>query len=112
MKQLQHEIFAGSEFGEARLDAFFCDLLNTQKTYDDLWTTAKFLLTLSHGQAAVERGLSMNKENLPNCKEDSLKAICLVHDTISAEQIEIAKFVLMMNSLALAAIQTIGTRCI
>ena len=35
----------------------------------------------------------MNKEALaPNLKEDSLKAICLVHHTISAEQIEIAEF--------------------
>ena len=30
---------------------------------------------------------------VPNFKEDSLKAVCLVHDTISAKQIEIAEFV-------------------
>ena len=37
----------------------------------------------------------MNKEALaPNLKDDSLKAICIVHDTISAEQIEIAEFVI------------------
>ena len=35
-------------------DAFFYDVLHTQKTYEDLWTTAKFLITLSHDQAAVE----------------------------------------------------------
>ena len=55
-----------------------------------------FHLTLSHGQAAVERGFCVPKEALaPNLKEDSLKVICLVHDTISAEQIEIAEFVII-----------------
>ena len=38
----------------------------------------------------------MNKEaQAPNLKEDSLKAICLVHDRISAEQIEIAECVII-----------------
>ena len=87
--------FAGFKFGEDRWDAFFCDVLSTQKTYEDLWTTVKFLLTLSHGQAAIERGFSVNKEALaPNLKEDSLKVVHIVHNTISAKQIEIAEFVI------------------
>ena len=57
MKQCHHEKFAGSKFGEDRLNCFFYDVLNTQKTYEDLWTTVKFLLTFSHGQPVVERGL-------------------------------------------------------
>ena len=77
------------------MGAFFCDVLNTQRTYEDLWTTVRFLLKMSLGQTAIERGFSVNKEaHVPNLKEDSLKAICLVHDTISAEQIEIAEFVI------------------
>ena len=95
MKQFHHEKCACFSFVENILDAFFFDVLNTQKTYEDLWTTVKFLLTLSHGQAAVARGFSVNKEALvPNLKEDSLKVICLVPDTISAEQFEIAEFVI------------------
>ena len=58
MKLFHHEKFAGFKFGEDRLDVFFYDVLNTQKTYEYLWTTGKFLLTSSHGQAAVERFLS------------------------------------------------------
>ena len=82
MKQFHHEKFAGFNF-EDRLDAFLYDVLNTQKTYEDLWTPIKFHLALCHGEAVVERGLSVNKETLaPNFK-DSFKAI-------SAEQIEIA----------------------
>ena len=65
-----------------------------QKTYEDLWTTFEFLLTLSHGQTAVDRGFSVNKEALvPDHKEDIIKAVHLVHNAISAEEIEIAEFV-------------------
>ena len=72
MKQFHHEKIAGFKFAEDRLDVFFYDVLNMQKTHEDLWTTGKFPLTLSHGQAAVERGFSMNKEALAsNLKEDS-----------------------------------------
>ena len=43
----------------------------------------------------VERGFSVNKETLaPKLKENSLKAICLVQDIVSAKQIEIAQFVI------------------
>ena len=42
MKQFHHEECASFSFGEDRLDAFFYDVLNTQKTYKDLWTTVKF----------------------------------------------------------------------
>ena len=31
MKQFYHEKFAGFKFGEDRLDAFLCDVLNTQQ---------------------------------------------------------------------------------
>ena len=75
MKQLHHEKCAGFKFGEDRLDGFFYDVLNTQMTYEDLWTTVKFLLTLSHDQAAVERGFSVSKEALaPNLKEESFES--------------------------------------
>ena len=95
------------------MDAFFYYVLITQKTYEDLWITVKFLLTLSHHQATVDRGFSVNKEALsPNPKEDILKAIHLAHDTISAEQIEIAEFVITDELLTFAAMQTIGMRCI
>ena len=89
MKQFHHEKFAGFKFGEDGMDASFCDILKTQKTYKDFWTTVKFLLTLSHCQAAVERGFSVSKEALaPNLKEDSLKAICLVHHIIQQNRLK------------------------
>ena len=67
--------------------------MDAQKDYKDLWNTVKFLLTLSHSQATVERGFSINKEVLtPNLKKVSLTAMHLIHDTISTQQVEVANF--------------------
>ena len=67
MKQFHHEKCAGFKCGKDRLDAFFYDVLNTQKTCKNHWTTVKFLLALSCDQAVIERGFSVSKEALtPN----------------------------------------------
>ena len=77
------------------MDTFFFEELNQQKTYESLWCTIQLLLTLSHGQAAVERGFSVNKEVLaPNLKAVSLTALHLIHDTISEGQIEISDYII------------------
>ena len=81
--------------GVDRLDTFFFEELNQQKIYESLWCTIQLLLTLSHGQAAVERGFSVNKEVLaPNLKAVSLTALHLIHDTISEGQIEIGDYII------------------
>ena len=50
---------------------------------------------MSHGQAAVERGFSVNKDILaPNLKTLSLTYICLFHDTISTKEINIADYII------------------
>ena len=77
------------------MDTFFFEELNQQKTYESLWCTIQLLLTLSHVQAAVERGFSVNKEVLaPNLKAVSLTALHLIHDTISEGQIEIGDYII------------------
>ena len=45
-----------------RLDQFFHRFLATKEEYSNLWRVVKVILTLSHGQAGVERGFSINKE--------------------------------------------------
>ena len=53
----------------------------------------KMLLTLSHGQATVERGFSVNKEVLnPNLQEMSLRAIRLIYSSLSTENTKLAEF--------------------
>ena len=77
------------------MDTFFFEELNQQKTYESLWCTIQLLLTLSHGQATVDRGFSVNKEVLaPNLKAVSLTALHLIHDTISEGQIEIGDYII------------------
>ena len=43
------------------LDSFSVDLMHGNTRYRKCWTVFKIVLTWSHGQAAVERGFSINK---------------------------------------------------
>jgi len=45
-----------------RVDSLLYDTMSQNPSCKQLWTVAKQLLLLSHGQATVERGFSVNKE--------------------------------------------------
>ncbi|CAN7992633.1 unnamed protein product [Ixodes hexagonus] len=45
-----------------RLDEFFSELMKFSSTCTKLWEVVKLLLVLSHGQATVERGFSVNRQ--------------------------------------------------
>ena len=67
---------------EERVDELLCPLMSTSD-YDKLLQVVKILLVLSHGQAAVERGFSVNKEvEVENLKDKSIVAQRLVCDTV------------------------------
>ena len=55
------------------MDAFFYDVLNTQKIYEDLWTALKFLLTLSHGQSGCCRRKFLSEQRSPCTKSQRRK---------------------------------------
>ena len=81
--------------GEDRLDSFLSEMLQAQEEYKELWLTMQLLLTLSHGQATVERGCSVNKEVLtPNLQELSLQAIRLIHSSVLAQNIKVTDFII------------------
>jgi hypothetical protein len=66
-----------------RLDSLYHSLLGGSPQYANLWPVVRFLLTLSNGQASLERGFSVNKELIvENQKEKSLIARRLVCDHI------------------------------
>ena len=91
-KSITQQIFLFKS-GEDRLDSFLLEILQMQADYQDLWLTMQLLLTLSHGQATVERGFSVNKEVVtPNLQEVSLQAIILVHSSVLAQNIKVADF--------------------
>ena len=56
----------------SRLDIFFYEKLARDQRKKNLWNVVRQLLLLSHGQATVERGFSINKE--VECKQLSEKA--------------------------------------
>ncbi|GBM93347.1 hypothetical protein AVEN_238197-1 [Araneus ventricosus] len=67
--QFRHCCNDGFEPLVDRLDVFYYEFLSNSK-YSKLWNVVQVLLLLSHGQASVERGFSINKnllvENLGN----------------------------------------------
>ena len=62
-----------------RIDQFLHEHMGSKPCYQALWKICKMLLILSHGQAAVERGFSINKQiAVENLKERSF----IAHRTI------------------------------
>ena len=87
--------FSSFKSGEDRLDSFLSEILQMQVEHQDLWLTMQLLLTLSHGQATVERGFSVSKEVLtPNLQEVSLQVIRLIHSSVLAQNIKVADFII------------------
>lgn len=62
------------------LDKFFYDLLKISSSYSELWKVVELLLVLSHGQASVERGFSVNRqvavENMKELSYISQRVVC------------------------------------
>lgn len=77
--------FSKFERSKDRIDSFYYDIIGAKKQYSHLWKVIKIVLTLSHGQASVERGFSLNKEIVvENLKEESLVALRLVCDELKS----------------------------
>ena len=70
-----------------RLDDFFFTKLDVEKKYSEL-SKVIIILTLSHGQADIERGFSQNKTVLQqNIKEDSISSKRIIEDHILANKL-------------------------
>lgn len=68
-----------------RLDHLFYNLCNRVEIYVELWTVIRQLLLISHGQASVERGFSMNKEvSVQNMSQSTLIARRTIKDHIKS----------------------------
>ena len=67
---------------DERIDLFLAAYLK-ESPYKKLWELVKCLLVLSHGQAGVERGVSVNSEIMTyNFKERSVVALRVIYDHI------------------------------
>jgi len=60
------------------------DTMSRNESYSKLWNVVKMLLVLSHGQATVERGFSINKQvETDNLTEQSLVAKRTICDYVN-----------------------------
>lgn len=68
-----------------RVDTLFHETMGSTTEYKRLWEVVKVLLVMSHGQASVERGFSINKEvEVENLKQQSLVGQRVIIDHIRA----------------------------
>ena len=76
-----------------RLDEFYYRMFAGKEEWKELYQIIQLVLTLSHGQASVERSFSVNEDILlPNMRAETLYAIKLVHDTIRTTGIKVHDF--------------------
>jgi hypothetical protein len=69
---------------DERIDSFLTAYLK-ESSYKQLWELVKCLLVVSHGQAGVERGFSVNNEIMAyNFKERSVVALRVIYDNIQS----------------------------
>ncbi|KAK6471317.1 hypothetical protein HHUSO_G29675 [Huso huso] len=71
------------------VDEFLGRFVSGRAEFENLWDLRKCLFTLSHGQAAVEKGYSVNKDMLvENLKERTLISLRLVQDSLAGRPME------------------------
>lgn len=71
------------KYNNERLDSYYYSLLKDKDDFCKLWKFIQLILILSHGNASVESGFSVNKQMLvENLKERSLIAQRVVYDNI------------------------------
>ena len=83
-----------------RLDTFYFELLNDKEPFSNLWKVVKMVLILSHGQADVERGFSVNKDIVSyNMDPETLCSYRKVYDAITQMKCEVHKVVITKEML-------------
>ena len=81
-------------------DVFLSNFLHKIPKYKVIWKVCSIIFVLSHGQSAVERGFSINKELLvENLQEKSLVSQRMVYDHISTNKINIHEYELPSDVL-------------
>ena len=81
--KMSSQDFKNFDSNTMRLDAFLRNYFAGVAQYQELWGICKMVLVLSHGQATVERGFSINKKiESENLKDISYVSQRLVHDYV------------------------------
>ena len=91
-KQCVHEVVEGNQSGFSefnpltdRVDSLLHELMFKDKRFEKLWRLCRKLLLLSHGQASVERGFSVNRQiETENMKDKTYVARRRICDHVRA----------------------------
>ena len=84
-KMIETELkrFTDFEPGKCRVDTLMFETMEDKEMYSKVWKVVKMLLTLSHGQASVERGFSVNRQTeVENLSEESFVAKRVICDYV------------------------------
>ena len=77
---------------EQHLDVFYSKIFVGDEKQVPLWKVVKMVLILSHGNASVESGFSVNKELLlENMEEDTIVAQRIVFDAIRVAGMDVTR---------------------
>ena len=86
-----HERFTNFQREDGLLDEFFFSTCEVDKNYKELSSVIEIILTLSHGQAAVERNFSLGKSFVvDNISETSIINKKLIKDHMFANKLTAA----------------------
>ena len=87
------EKFASFDKLSDAVDVFLSNFLHKIPKYKVFWKVCSIIFVLSHGQSAVKRGFSNNKELVvENLQEKSLVSQRMVYDHISSNKINIHEY--------------------
>ena len=68
-------MFTSLDWNKERLDVFYHKAIGSKEEFKEIWSVFQIVFILSHGNARVESGLSVNADMLvENLKEESLTA--------------------------------------
>jgi hypothetical protein len=71
-----HSVFSTFSKTDDRLDKFYSDLLAKDNDSIELWTVVKLVLIMSHGNASVESGFSINSSILVENMLEEHRELC------------------------------------
>ncbi|XP_074658438.1 uncharacterized protein LOC141911339 isoform X1 [Tubulanus polymorphus] len=99
-----------------RLDTFYHKHMQCNSSFDKLWSVISNLLLLSHGQASVERGFSVNKQiEVENLANESYEAQRMIVDHIRSVggvlKVQITKELLLSASQAYSKYKAYLEKC-
>ena len=78
-------MFTSFDWNKERLDVFYHKAIGSKEEFKEIWSVFQIVFILSHGNARVESGFSVNADMLvENLKEESLIAQCRVYDSVVA----------------------------